>query len=59
MNFIIEFIPKKDDVKTFAFVVRASNGFPVAVCDTLEDAKGIIEDNFHEYLKSISNADKK
>ena len=38
MNFIIEFLPKQENKNEFVYVVRAQNGYPIAVCDTLVDA---------------------
>ena len=43
MSFIIEFIPKKEDEKVKVVVVRAANGFPLAVCGNLSDATSFIE----------------
>lgn len=56
MNFIIEVLPKKEQVKEFVFVVRAQNGFPISVCDTLEGAKNVIQEKLDEALKEKSNA---
>ena len=55
MNFIVEILPKKENGNQFAWVVRAQNGFPIAVCDSLEGAKDIIEEKFNEMRKSLSN----
>lgn len=48
MNFIIEILPKKENSNEFVFVVRAHNGFPLAVCESLEGAKIVIEEKFDE-----------
>lgn len=56
MNFIIEILPKKENEKEFVFVVRAQNGFPISVCDSLEFAKDVIQQKMDEALKSKSNA---
>ena len=48
MNFIIEILPKKENGNQFVWVVRAQNGFPLAVCDSLECAKDIIQKKFDE-----------
>lgn len=53
MNFIIEILPKKENGNQFVWVVRAQNGFPLAVCDSLEGAKDIIQEKFDESLKSL------
>lgn len=52
MNFIIEILPKKENSNEFVFVVRAHNGFPLAVCDSLEGAKIVIEEKFEEARKN-------
>ena len=41
MSFIIEFLPKQENKNEFVYVVRAQNGYPIAVCDTL-DATGLL-----------------
>lgn len=51
MNFIIEILPKKENGNVFVFVVRSSNGFPLAVCDSLEGAKDVIQEKFDEMRK--------
>lgn len=53
MNFIIEILPKKENGNQFVWVVRAQNGFPLAVCDSLEGAKDIIQEKFDESRKSL------
>lgn len=54
MNFIIEILPKKENVNEFVYVVRAQNGFPLAVCDTLEGAKDVIQEKHDQLLASAS-----
>lgn len=57
MNFIIEILPKQENSKDFVFVVRAQNGFPLSVCDSLEGAKNVIQEKLDEtFKKSESNA---
>ena len=57
MNFIVEILPKKENGNQFVYVVRAQNGFPLAVCDSLEGAKIIIQEKFDEMRKqSKSNS---
>ncbi len=51
MNFIIEILPKKEKSNEFVFVVRAQNGFPISVCDSLEGAKDVIQGKFEELRK--------
>lgn len=51
MNFIIEILPKKEKSNEFVFVVRAQNGFPISVCDSLEGAKDVIQEKFEELRK--------
>ena len=51
MNFIIEILPKKENGNSFVYVVRAQNGFPLSVCDSLEGAKDVIQEKFDEMLK--------
>lgn len=53
MNFIIEFLPKKEKSTEFVFVVRAQNGYPIAVCDSLADATKLLESKLEEVKKSI------
>lgn len=53
MNFIIEILPKKENGNQFVWVVRAQNGFPLAVCDSLDGAKDIIQEKFDESRKAI------
>ena len=57
MIFIIEILPKKENGNVFVYVVRSQNGFPIAVCDSLEGAKDVIQEKFDEMCKqSKSNA---
>lgn len=56
MNFILEIIPKKENEKEFVFVVRASNGFPLCVCDTLNDATLFIESKIGDSINIDSVA---
>lgn len=57
MNFIIEILPKKEKSNEFVYVVRAQNGFPISVCDSLDGAKDVIEEKFDEMRKQTkSNA---
>lgn len=55
MNFILEILPKKENGNQFVYVVRAQNGFPLAVCDTLEGAKDCIQEKFDEMRKQTSD----
>lgn len=55
MNFIIEILPKKENSKEFVYVVRAQNGFPIAVCDSLDGAKDVIKDKFDEMRKQTKS----
>lgn len=48
MNFIIEVLPKKENEKILVWIVRAQNGFPIAVCDSLEDASQVIKEKVNE-----------
>lgn len=57
MNFILEILPKKENGNQFVYVVRAHNGFPLAVCDSLEEAKDIIHEK-HEELLARSDSSK-
>ena len=47
MNFIIEILPKKENGNEFVYVVRAQNGFPLAVCESLDGAKDVIQTDYH------------
>lgn len=55
MNFIIEILPKKENGNEFVYVVRAQNGFPLAVCESLEGAKIVIEEKFDEACKNANS----
>ena len=52
MNFIIEILPKRENGNEFVYVVRAHNGFPLAVCESLEGAKDVINEKFEEFRKT-------
>lgn len=54
MNFIIEILPKKENGNQFVFVVRAQNGFPLAVCESLDGAMDVIKEKHDEMLVSAS-----
>lgn len=56
MNFIIEVLPKKENEKILVWIVRAQNGFPIAVCDSLEDASQVIKVRVNEALEKDSPA---
>lgn len=57
MNFIIEILPKLENGNEFSFVVRRGDGFPIAVCDSLDSARDCIQEKFDEMRKhSTSNA---
>lgn len=58
MNFIVEILPKKENENVFVYVVRASNGFPISVCDSLDDAKTVIQDKFNDHCLSINKTGK-
>lgn len=57
MSFIIEVLPKKENSQVLVFVVRAQNGFPIAVCDSLDQAKDVISEQVEKALATTSNAD--
>lgn len=52
MNFIIEILPKRENGNEFVYVVRAQNGFPLSVCESLEGAKDVIQEKFDEFRKT-------
>lgn len=54
MNFIIEILPKKENSNVFVYVVRVQNGYPLAVCDSLEGAMIVIQDQHDELLAQAS-----
>ena len=54
MNFIVEILPKKENGNQFVYVVRAQNGFPLAVCESLDGAKDVIQEKHEEFLANIS-----
>lgn len=53
MNFILEILPKKENGNQFVWVVRAQNGFPLAVCDSLDGTKDFIQEKFDESRKAL------
>lgn len=53
MNFIIEILPKKENCNQFVWVVRAQNGFPLAVCDSPDGAMDIIKEKFDDARKTM------
>lgn len=52
MNFIIEFLPKRENVKELVVVVRNSQGYPLVVCDTLEEATAFVKEKVDEAIKA-------
>lgn len=54
MNFILEILPKKENGNQFVYVVRAQNGYPLAVCDSLEGAMIVIQEKHDELLAQAS-----
>ena len=55
MNFILEILPKKENGNQFVYVVRAQNGFPLAVCESLEAAKDCIQEYHEQFLAQAKN----
>lgn len=55
MNFILEILPKKENGNQFVYVVRAQNGFPLAVCESLEGAKLVIQEKHEKFLAQVKN----
>lgn len=55
MNFIVEILPKKENGNQFVYVVRAQNGFPLAVCESLEGAKLVIQEKHEQFLAQAKN----
>lgn len=54
MNFIIEILPKKENGNKFVYVVRAHNGYPLAVCESLEAAKDVIQEKHDQFLANAT-----
>lgn len=52
MSFIIEFLPKQENKNEFVYVVRAQNGYPIAVCDTLTEATVLMQSKFDEMMQA-------
>lgn len=52
MNFIVEFLPKQENKKEFVYVVRAQNGYPLAVCDTLDDTISVMQSQFDKMMQA-------
>lgn len=59
MSFIIEILPVMSNEGAFAYVVRAQNGFPLGVFNSLEETKEFIATKHTEALKASkqSNGD--
>ena len=55
MSFIIEIIPKKENESIFAFVVRAQNGFPLGVFDSMLEASNFIAEQHFKALESLKS----
>ena len=53
MNFILEILPKKENGNLFVWVVRAQNGFPLAVCDSADGAMDVIKEKFDDARKAM------
>lgn len=60
MTFIVEFIPKQANKDCLSVVVRAQNGFPLAVFDDLDSAKEFIYSKVIEatqaFISNLSDA---
>lgn len=52
MNFIIEILPKKENGNQYVYIVRAQNGYPLAVCESLDGATDVIREKFDDAKKS-------
>lgn len=59
MNFIVEILPKRENASVFVYVVRNQNGFPIAVCESLEGAKDVIQENLDKMLAARSESHSK
>ena len=55
MNFIIEVLKKKENENILVFVVRNSQGFPLFVGDSLEEAKEFILNQIDAALQKKSD----
>lgn len=55
MNFILEILPKKENGNQFVYVVRAHNGFPHAVCESLVAAMDFIQEKHEQFLAQAKN----
>ena len=55
MNFIIEIIPKKENETLFVYVVRAQNGFPLGVFDSISEASNFIAEQHKKALESLKS----
>lgn len=55
MFFTLEILPKKENSIDFCFVVRNQQGFPIAVCDSLDDANVVIKVKFDEMVSNRSS----
>ena len=52
MSFIIEFLPKQENKNEYVYVVRAQNGYPIAVCDKLTEATALMQSKFDELMQA-------
>lgn len=59
MNFIIEILPKRENASQFVYVVRNQNGFPLAVCESLEGAKDVIQENLDKMFAARAESSSK
>lgn len=55
MTFIVEFIPKQAKKDSLSVVVRAQNGFPLAVFDDLDSAKEFIHSKVNEASQAFNS----
>ena len=55
MSFIIEIIPKKENESIFVYIVRAQNGFPLAVVDSMLEASNFIAEQHQKALESLKS----
>ena len=58
MSFIIEFIPKKENVNELVVVVRAQNGYPLGVFDSMIEASNFISEKVSTAMANNSTSAK-
>ena len=57
MNFIVEFLPKKES-GALKYVVRDPKGFPIGVFDSLQEATLFMDNEYHRVMSDFEKTHK-